>query len=144
MRGVPLAVIAVAAACLGGCVFRWQPQATGRVVMTRACTWNRAPNVADFGPAGVRGAYSFATQNASDAELGALIRNTGAGGFSLALVIANLNGRDAMFAQGPAALRSQREVDREFRTACRLGQGRVYLTHVRYNPARQAGDVRVR
>jgi hypothetical protein len=136
-------MIAAAAACLGGCA-RWQPQTSGHVVLTRACPLARAPNVADFGRAGLRGVYHFVTQDASSDELGALVRNTEAAGFNLMLLTVNLNGKDTVFARGPAVLRNQRDVDAEFGAACRMGQGHVYLTHVRYNPAGEAGDVRVR
>ncbi len=123
-----------AALALSGCTQRWRPQSgPGPVTFSEACPQRRAPRVEDFGEAGVRGVYHFVTQDASDDELGALVQATSAGGFSLVPMTVNLNGRDTLFAHGAAVLRSQAEVDAEFTTACRMGQGRVYLTHVRYN-----------
>ena len=144
MRTKSLAMIAAAAAaCLGGCA-RWQPQTSGQVVLTRACPLARAPSVAEFGRAGLSGIYHFVTQDASRDELGALIHNADAAGFRLMLLTVNLNGKDTVFAWGAAVLRSQRDVDAEFGIACRMGQGHIYLTHVRYNPAGQTGNVRAR
>lgn len=129
---------------LAGCA-RWQPQRTpGPVAFDRACPLARAPRVTDFGPAGLRAAYHFVTQGATGDELGGLIRRTDAAGFRLALITVQINGADTVFAAGPGVLRDQRAVDEEFRTACRLGLGPIYLTHVRYNPAARDGPVRVR
>lgn len=128
------------AVALTGCATRWQPQTEGRVVLSEACSGRRAPAVEEFGASGLRGVYHFVTQDASSEELGTLIRGTETQGFRLAFMTVNINGLDTIFAHGPALLRSQGEVDAEFRAACGLGHGRVYLTHVRYNAAEGEGE----
>ena len=139
MRLNRLSILAFGIVAFGGCA-RWQPEGPGRATLPEACPMRRAPAVAEFGPDGLRAVYHFVTQNASNEELGALIDGTATYSFALAPMTVTINGRDSMFARGAAVLRSQREVDSEFGIACRLGRGRVYLTHVRYNPARQQGE----
>ena len=142
MRGRHFALL-VGLAAHGGCA-RWQPDMGARPSFAHACSLTRAPEVTDFGPAGLHAVYHFVTQDASNDDLGALIRGTEARGFALMLMTVNLNGRDTVFAHGAGVLRSQSEVDAEFEVACRIGTGRVYLTHVRYNPADEPGAVRAR
>jgi hypothetical protein len=136
----------VCATLLGGCALRWHPQTgPGPATFGPACPGRRAPAVADFGAAGIRGAYHFVIDHASRGDLGALVRGAGAQGFGLAPLTVNINGHDTVFAIGPAVLHDQAEVDAEFQIACRLGRGRIYLTHVRYNPAdSHSPEVRVR
>ena len=143
MRGRHLLIVVAGITALSGCA-RWQPDTGARPSFAHACPLTRAPEVTDFGPAGLRAIYHFVTQDASDDELGALIRGTSAAGFELMFMTVNLNGRDTVFANGAGVLHSQREVDTEFAVACRIGMGRVYLTHVRYNPAGEPGPVRAR
>jgi len=145
MRTRLLAMAILCATALCGCTPRWRPETSGPVSFTPACPQRRAPAVTEFGAAGVRAAYNFVTDRASDGDLGILLRQSRALGFGLAPMTVNLNGHDTMFATGPAVLHDQREVDAEFQAACRLGHGRIYLTHVRYNPADANGPgVRVR
>jgi hypothetical protein len=135
-----LAFLLVGSLVLTGCT-RWEPQqGTGPVVFDRACPLRRAPQVATIGVAGVRGVYHFAVGGASDAERGAFLHAAEAGGFRVALVTININGTDTLFAWGRAVLHDQRSVDREFRAACGLGAGRIYLTHVRHNPPGRPGE----
>lgn len=98
-----------------------------------------------FAEAGLRGAYSFVTDRADDHEIRVLIERLERARFVLAPMTVNLGGFDTVFAFGPAALGSADAVSREFATACAIGAGtRIYLGHVRYNPAEQAGSIRVR
>lgn len=135
MRVGPGTLSIICAALLGGCTTRWHPEAHGPLTLVPACPNRRAPNVPDFGAAGVRAAYHFVTEGASGDDLGALIQHARAQGFGLAMMTVNINGRDTVLATGPAVLHDQREVDAEFNIACHLGRGPIYLTHVRYNPA---------
>lgn len=123
------------AVLLTGCTTRWQPETHGPVKLTEACPLRRAPVVHDFGTAGLRGVYHFVTDNASDRDILRLIDQTEEQGFALILHTLTINGRDTVFAQGPGVLHNQSAVDSEFRSACRLGGGGIYLTHVRYNVA---------
>ena len=92
---------------LTGCA-RWQPQhGPGPTRFDRACPLARAPRVADFGPAGVRGAYHFVVQGATSDDLAGLTRRTAAAGFRLGLLTVEMNGVDTMFAAGPGVLRDQ-------------------------------------
>src|SRR3546814_2398511 len=105
----------------------------------------KAPLIEDFGSAGLRAVYNFVVQDASQDELDLLFRQSREQGFGLAPVTININGRDTLFATGATALHSQGEVDAEFRTACRKGGGKVYLTHVRYSSdGDQNEQIRVR
>jgi hypothetical protein len=137
---------AAAASLLGGCATRWEPQAgEGPVTFEHACSGRVAPAVADFGRAGVRAAYHFVTQGASDVERGALSRRAALQGFGVAPITVNLNGLDTVFVTGPNILRTQSEVDAQFVAACGLGRGPIYLTHVRHNSADSDGEqVRVK
>jgi hypothetical protein len=139
-----IAILLGASLSLAGCA-RWHPQRTpGLATFDRACPLARAPRVAEFGPAGVRGAYHFVIQGATSEDLEGLARRANAAGFRFALLTIEMNGVDTKFAGGPGRLHDQHGVDEEFRAACRLGRGPVYLTHVRYNPAEENGPVRVR
>lgn len=130
---------------LGACVPRWEAPTVGPVQFTEACPDRRAPLIEDFGSTGLRAVYNFVVQDASQDDLGLLFRQSREQGFGLAPVTININGHDTLFATGAAALHRQSEVDAEFRSACRMGGGKVYLTHVRYNPeGDQNEQVRVR
>lgn len=63
--------------------------------------------------------------------------------FALVPLTIDLNGKETLVAHGAAVLRRQAEVDAEFATACAMGHGAVYLTHVGHNPV-DAESVRVR
>ena len=129
---------------LTGCA-RWEPQrGPGLATFDRACPLARAPRVDDFGAAGVRGAYHFVTQGATSDDRAGFIRRADETGFRLMLMTIQMNGVDTLFAAGPGVLHDQHAVDEEFRAACRLGLGPIYLTHARYNPAAENGPVRVR
>ncbi|HYI41875.1 MAG TPA: hypothetical protein VE053_16320 [Allosphingosinicella sp.] len=128
-----VATLLVFALPIGGCSTRWQPE-TGKVRFTRACPQHRAPHVGVSAPGGLRGAYSFVTQDASAADLSAWVSRSDEHGFAIVPITVKLNGLDTVFATGPGVLVSQEQVDAEFETACRLQTGRIYLTHVRYNP----------
>jgi hypothetical protein len=139
-----LAPILAGSLILAGCA-RWEPShRPGPVTFDRACPLRRAPRVEAFGETGVRAVYHFAVGGAASDVLGAFLSAAEATGFSVVPVMVEMNGTDTLIVRGSAVLRDQRAVDREFRAACGLGAGPVYLTHVRHNPAGQAGDVRVR
>ena len=144
MKKAILAAICALSAALAGCA-RWQPEQSGPVTLTRACPLQRAPGVADFAGGGVKGVYQFVTQDAAEGDLGSFLRSTDEHGFGLVPLTVTMNGKDTLIAHGPGVLRSQAEVDAEFETACAMGHGSVYLTHVRYNAANEEGGaVRVR
>lgn len=138
-----LATILAASLLLAGCA-RWEPRWSGPATFERACPLTRAPRVTDFAPAGVRGAYHFVIQGATDAQRAGFILRSARAGFRLMLMTVQMDSVDTMFGTGLAVLRDQHAVDKEFRAACRLGSGPIYLTHVRHNPAGQTGDVRLR
>ncbi len=139
-----LALILAGSLILAGCV-RWEPsRRPGRVTFDRACPLRLAPRVEAFGEQGVRAVYHFVVDRAADAALGTFLTAAGAAGFNVMPVTVEMDSTDTRFVHGPAVLRDQRAVDREFRAACALGGGRIYLTHVRHNPAGQAGDIRLR
>jgi hypothetical protein len=143
MQARLLATILAGSATLTGCA-RWEPsRRPGPVTFERACPLRLAPRVEAFGGTGVRAVYHFAVGGAGDA-LSAFLRAAGTAGFNVAPVMVEINGTDTLIVHGPAVLRDQRAVDREFRAACALGRGRIYLAHVRHNPAGQPGDIRVR
>jgi hypothetical protein len=129
---------------LGGCA-RWEPESRGPVQLVRACPLQRAPAVGELGDKGLRGAYHFVIQDAADDDLTGFLAASEAEGFKVILLTLNINGKDTVFAMGPDVLMSQAHVDAEFDVACALGRGKVYLTHVRYDPPDPAaGPVRVR
>jgi hypothetical protein len=129
---------------LAGCA-RWQPShRPGPVTFDRACPLRLAPRVEAFGATGVRSVYHFALGAAADPALGEFLSAAGAAGFNVVPVMVEMNGIDTLIVHGPAMLHDQRAVDREFRAACGLGRGRIFLAHVHHNPAGRAGDVRVR
>jgi len=144
MQRRTLASILALGLTLSGCA-RWAPQhEPGRVRFRHACPLQRAPLVAAFGDAGVRGVYHFAAGRASHDELGAFIDSAYAGGFGVFPVMVEMNGTDTLIVQGRAVLRDQAAVDLEFETACALRQRHIYLSHVRHNPAEPTGSLRVR
>ena len=93
----------------------------------------------EFGEAGVRGTYHVVVQDAPDDELAAFIGRVAEHGFGLVPLTIDIDGLDTMVVTGTATLRTQHEVDVEFDSACGMGGGKIYLTHVRYNPATEAG-----
>jgi hypothetical protein len=110
------------------------------VTFERACPLRRAPLVDAFGAAGLRGVYHFAVPDAPGAELDAFFRAAATGGFRVVPMMININGVDTLVVSGRAALHDQRAVDQEFRAACELGAGHIYLTHVRHDPPGQPGE----
>ena len=139
-----LTLILASTLILAGCV-RWEPShRPGPVAFDRACPLRRAPRVEAFGEAGVRAVYHFAAGRASSEALGAFIHAADTTGFNVVPIMVEMNGTDTLIVQGLAVLRDQAAVDREFRASCRLGRERIYLSHVRHNPAVPAGPVRVR
>ncbi len=130
------------AAILAGCA-RWEPE-TNPVGLTQACPGKRAPIVGEAPEWPVRATYNFVTERVSDADLRAFLANLKSNGFSLVPMMFNLNGKDTLFATGPALLANQSAVDAEFNLACRTAVGDVYLTHVRFNSADADGPTRVR
>jgi hypothetical protein len=139
-------LVTILAACviLVGCA-RWEPsRRPGPVAFDRACPLRRAPRVESFGETGVRAVYHFAAGRPAEGALRAFIHAADTTGFNVVPIMVEMNGTDTLIVQGLATLRDQAAVDREFRAACGLGRGRIYLTHVRHNPAVPAGNVRVR
>lgn len=130
------------AAMLAGCA-RWQPE-TNPVELTQACPGKRAPVVGEMPELPLRATYNFVIEGVSDADLKAFLANLKSDGFSLVPMMFNLNGKDTLFANGPAVLGSQSGVDAEFNLACRTAVGDVYLTHVRFNSVDADGPTRVR
>jgi hypothetical protein len=129
---------------LGGCA-GWEPQTTGPIALTRACPLKRAPEVSDYGEAGVQGVYHFVIAGASKSDLAGFLGASQKEGYSVMLMTVNLNGKDTLFATGPRPLHSQLDVDQAFGVACGLGRGKVFLTHVRYNSvAAEPGFIRAR
>jgi len=104
----------------------------------------RAPAVEAFGETGVRAVYHFVVGGAQGHALRDFLSVAQAGSFAIMPMTIQMDGVDTMFVHGRAALHDQNAVDREFRTACALGGGGIYLTHVRHNPAVATGDIRVR
>ena len=144
MQARILALSFFGAAILAGCA-RWEPQhRPGPVAFDHACPLRRAPAVASFGATGMRAVYHYAAANAPGDELGAFIHAAETTGFNVVPVMVEMNGADTLIVQGPAVLRDQRAVDREFGAACRLRQQHIYLTHVRHNPPGPPGQTRVR
>lgn len=135
----------VAVGLVAGCA-RWEPRTEGPVEFTRACPLKRAPAVEDFGDLGVTGAYHFVIQDAPKEDLAAFLQATGEKSFSVALMPIEINGMNTIVAQGPGVLGKQAQVDAEFELACGIGRGKVYLTHVRYDPydPKNEGWIRVR
>ena len=130
------------AAMTAGCA-RWEPE-TNPVELTQACPGKRAPVVGEVRELPVRATYNFVTEGVSDADLKAFLAKLKSNGFSLVPMMFNLNGKDTLFANGPAVLGSQSGVDAEFNLACRTAVGDVYLTHVRFNSADADGPTRAR
>lgn len=106
----------------------------------------RAPIPADFGRHGVQVQYSFVTQDAGRDELGEFLVRASEDGFSFMPVTINLNGVDTIIVPGRAALTDARQVEREFRAACAMRTGRIYLGYVRHNltTEQRRDSVRVR
>lgn len=141
-----VALVLLAAMSLAGCA-RWEAQSEpGPLEFTRACPLKRAPEVTEFGASGVSGAYHFVIQDADKEDLAAFLESARTAKFNVALMTIEIDGLDTLVAQGPGVLRTQSEVDREFDAGCGIGHGKVYLTHVRYDPydPQNAGYVRVR
>ena len=130
------------AAMTAGCA-RWEPE-TNPVELTQACPGKRAPVVGEVPELPVRATYNFVIEGVSDADLKAFLAILKSNGFSLVPMMFNLNGKDPLFANGPAVLGSQSGVDAEFNLACRTAVGDVYLTHVRFNSADADGPTRAR
>ncbi|WP_395327141.1 hypothetical protein WBP06_10180 [Novosphingobium sp. BL-8H] len=129
---------------ISGCTRFQQEAGVGQVRLTPACPLKHAPAVADYGKAGVPGAYQFVTQDASDSDMAAFLKASRSAGFDVMLMTVNMNGKDTVFATGRKALKTQAEVDHEFAVACALGRGKIYLTNARYNEPDPSGAVRAR
>jgi hypothetical protein len=129
---------------VAGCA-RWLPERKSPIKLTAACPLKRAPALTDYGSKGARGIYHFVVQDAQKANLVAFLSKAEAAGFHVILMTMNINGRDTLFAAGPARLSTQAQVDKEFNIACGLGRGKVFLTHVRYDSGDSTAEtVRVR
>lgn len=134
----PISLAVISAGCA-----RWEPE-TNPVELTQACPGKRGPVVGEVPELPVRATYNFVIEGVSDADLKAFLAILKSNGFSLVPMMFNLNGKDTLFANGPAVLGSQSGVDAEFNLACRTAVGDVYLTHVRFNSADADGPTRVR
>lgn len=136
-------LMASAAGCVG-----LKPEASP-VKLTRTCPFEAAPAVTDYGKAGVYAMYQYVVQGASTKEIAAFKEQSiHDRPFAVAEVIMNLNGEDTIFVRGGRAMRTQEQVDEEFKVACGAGSDRVYLTHVLYQPFDPANpdptEIRVR
>lgn len=131
---------------LSGCGAREKLADTAAPTLTtKACPPDKGPVVTAFGAAGVRGAYHYVTERGGKGDMKALLRGMEKNGFNLFPMTVDINGKATLFAFGPAVLRTQGEVDAEFRLACGLASGGIYLNNIRYNPADdESGSVRVR
>lgn len=140
-----LSAIMILSALVTGCTARerWAPDEDVSS-FTQACQGKRALAVEEATKGAVTAAYNFVIDEASDRDLLHLVEQLSARGFSLVPMTVQLNGRDTLFATGPGILQNQSAIDAEFITACEMGQGSVYLTHARYNPATHGGPVQVR
>ncbi|MCW1428353.1 hypothetical protein [Novosphingobium sp. JCM 18896] len=136
------------AASAAGCV-RWKPEANGPLKLTRACPLKIAPTVTEYGQAGVYAMYHYVVQGASSKEIEVFKdESIHVRPFAVANIIMNLNGKDTMFVRGGKAMRTQQQIDDEFKVACGAGSEHVYLTNVFYQPYDPANpdpkEVRVR
>lgn len=143
MTKTGLVALAALSIAISGCA-RWQPETSDPQTLPGACPLlGRAPSVAEFPAGGLRGTYQFVTQDASTEDKVAFLDKVEENGFALVPLTIDLNGKETLVAHGAAVLRRQAEVDAEFATACAMGHGAVYLTHVTHNPV-DAESARVR